>query len=563
VEQLIHDIEARVAALVSSASVSRSGFNELEVEMETIVALRLADLRELAATQAQSAPERERYTDRYRVLSEEFRRVNAWLYRERSENDRSWMQRDLQRELDDVLRMQAEFAKISHDATLAITGARRGSAPNISAAAEATSSPHLPSAQELVQAVASLETRFSWYDTEVSRRLADLEPRCRDFGLLDRHAALARKWAGVRLMKERIAEEGQRRAAARRLAPKPSRTLIPRVAVSRIPELHRSSTVGAAILSARRTPSPTRLANPNDPLDVEVARVVNSCPVSIKVVQASDGRGYWFGDLMPKLSFCRVVREGVVMVRVGGGWQELGKFLQEHSTLEARLPTVRSFAPDAAVASGASGHSNEGTPEGSFVVLSATDVTNPYDPANYLVGDHELNMSLDEFKQQHMRGQIIDRSSLTFLVEHKSENDQILIFFTEDETVGIKPLKKIWERMMQQQIMKAILIYQKNLTPSAHKIIHEMAPKYILEIFQESELLVNITHHTLVPRHVLLTKDEKATLLARYRLKETQLPRIQPSDPVARYYGLKRGEVVKITRPSETAGKYVTYRLCW
>lgn len=133
-------------------------------------------------------------------------------------------------------------------------------------------------------------------------------------------------------------------------------------------------------------------------------------------------------------------------------------------------------------------------------------------------------------------------------------------YCSSDQGVGAKQVREFIHRVDEQNFHSGIFISNTAISSSAANLLNSI-PGRFCQHFLESELVINITHHELVPKHVLLSPAEKKQLLDRYRLKQSQLPRIQIGDPVSRYLGLRRAQVVKIVRRSETAGRYATYRL--
>jgi DNA-directed RNA polymerase subunit H len=71
---------------------------------------------------------------------------------------------------------------------------------------------------------------------------------------------------------------------------------------------------------------------------------------------------------------------------------------------------------------------------------------------------------------------------------------------------------------------------------------------------------IDVLGHELVPKHEVLSEEEKKEVLERYKVSQFQLPKILVSDPAARAIGAKVGDVIKITRDSPTAGKTIAYR---
>lgn len=70
-----------------------------------------------------------------------------------------------------------------------------------------------------------------------------------------------------------------------------------------------------------------------------------------------------------------------------------------------------------------------------------------------------------------------------------------------------------------------------------------------------------VSDHVLVPKHELCSEEEKKRIFERYKVQAFQLPRITANDPAIRHLGCKVGDLIKITRNSETAGEATFYRI--
>jgi DNA-directed RNA polymerase subunit H len=71
----------------------------------------------------------------------------------------------------------------------------------------------------------------------------------------------------------------------------------------------------------------------------------------------------------------------------------------------------------------------------------------------------------------------------------------------------------------------------------------------------------SLLDHELIPKHEIMVEDELKSVLNQYQIEKEQLPKLKVSDPVALEIGASVGDVVKITRNSQTAGEAIYYRL--
>ena len=141
--------------------------------------------------------------------------------------------------------------------------------------------------------------------------------------------------------------------------------------------------------------------------------------------------------------------------------------------------------------------------------------------------------------------------------EDGSKETLIAGYVEGDGSIGVSAVRDIVKLMKKEKATKGVIIADVPFTSYAKK----EAKKNKIAIFTADRLKISLLEHEYIPKHEIMSKDETEQVLNQYNITFDQLPKIRITDPVVELIGAKIGQVLKITRRSETAGKSLYYRL--
>ncbi len=122
--------------------------------------------------------------------------------------------------------------------------------------------------------------------------------------------------------------------------------------------------------------------------------------------------------------------------------------------------------------------------------------------------------------------------------------------------LNVKQIGEIIANIHNKNIKNCMIIHIDNISSKIMEIVDNLKilEEIDIEFYNYEDLKINPTKHILVPKHEVVSIKE-ATEIKRKHGK--YLPLLLIKDPISRYYGFKKGDVVKITRKNSM----VIYRL--
>ena len=150
------------------------------------------------------------------------------------------------------------------------------------------------------------------------------------------------------------------------------------------------------------------------------------------------------------------------------------------------------------------------------------------------------------------------------------DTDKTVVFFALNKAKELKDREKSAEDMVARYEGRVNYIFIFNQPPSS-PILNQFQMRNkdmqklggMINIFYIKELMYNPMNHVLVPKHRKLSDEEGKAIMHKYMIRHHKnMPLISKEDVMSRWLGLRTGDIVEITRDTETSGTYMFYRCC-
>jgi len=144
-----------------------------------------------------------------------------------------------------------------------------------------------------------------------------------------------------------------------------------------------------------------------------------------------------------------------------------------------------------------------------------------------------------------------------FLIVKNRKGKKLIVWaIVGVETIGIRYVNQLSKEVESRSLDGGVIISNGKYTYSARS----NASKKGVELIPPTFPSFNIFEHYLVPKHEILSPEDKAEVLKKYRVEPYQFPLMKTSDPIAKVIGARFGDLIRIVRKSPTAGEYISYR---
>lgn len=159
---------------------------------------------------------------------------------------------------------------------------------------------------------------------------------------------------------------------------------------------------------------------------------------------------------------------------------------------------------------------------------------------------------------------------LDIICDHKTAENKCVLKYVLSR-IRVSNLKSFISELIEYDVIRAndtiiFIVKDKiNNLESFYNIFDNFleSNNIFIQVFSIDNLLRNITKHELVPKMRIVSEIEKKQIKEKYNIESmTNMPIILKSDPVAKFYGVKSGDLCEIIRTSETSGRYISYRYC-